>query len=51
MFINKATSPFSFSRIFVNMDDNIIQHYCNHAAFLLDITEMMGRYQITLREL
>ncbi|XP_028674421.2 grainyhead-like protein 3 homolog isoform X1 [Erpetoichthys calabaricus] len=37
--------------IFVNMDDNIIQHYCNHAAFLLDITEMMGRYQITLREL
>ncbi|XP_034762104.2 grainyhead-like protein 3 homolog isoform X1 [Acipenser ruthenus] len=37
--------------IFVNMDDNIIQHYSNHSAFLMEITEVMGGFHITLREL
>ena len=44
---------FSFSfRIFVNMDDNIIEHYSNQSAFLIDISEATpGQFQITLTEL
>ncbi|XP_058255503.1 grainyhead-like protein 3 homolog isoform X2 [Hemibagrus wyckioides] len=38
--------------IFVNMDDNIIEHYSNHSAFLIEITEvMLNQYQVTLLEL
>ncbi|XP_026998910.1 grainyhead-like protein 3 homolog isoform X2 [Tachysurus fulvidraco] len=38
--------------IFVNMDDNIIEHYSNHTAFLIEITEvMLNQYQVTLLEL
>ncbi|XP_069051733.1 grainyhead-like protein 3 homolog isoform X2 [Lepisosteus oculatus] len=37
--------------IFVNMDDNIIEHYSNHAAFLIEITDVMGQFQVTLMEL
>uniref|UniRef100_A0A8C9QK84 Grainyhead like transcription factor 3 n=1 Tax=Spermophilus dauricus TaxID=99837 RepID=A0A8C9QK84_SPEDA len=37
--------------ILVNMDDNIIQHYSNHVAFLLDMGELDGRIQIILKEL
>ncbi|XP_051725273.1 grainyhead-like protein 3 homolog [Ctenopharyngodon idella] len=38
--------------IFVNMDDNIIEHYSNHSAFLIEITEVMiSHFQITLMEL
>ncbi|KAI4897032.1 hypothetical protein NFI96_014395 [Prochilodus magdalenae] len=38
--------------IFVNMDDNIIEHYSNHSAFLIDISEIMvNHFQITLMEL
>lgn len=38
--------------IFVNMDDNIIEHYSNHSAFLITIAEvMMGHFHITLTEL
>ncbi|XP_076151663.1 grainyhead-like protein 3 homolog [Alosa pseudoharengus] len=38
--------------IFVNMDDNIIEHYSNHSAFLINISEiMMGHFHITLTEL
>ncbi|MEE6484957.1 hypothetical protein FKM82_014114 [Ascaphus truei] len=37
--------------ILVNMDNNIIQHYSNHVAFLLDMKEMEGKIQITLKEL
>ncbi|XP_016124025.1 grainyhead-like protein 3 homolog isoform X1 [Sinocyclocheilus grahami] len=38
--------------IFVNMDDNIIEHYSNHSAFLIEITEVMiNHFQITLMEL
>ncbi|XP_017332286.1 grainyhead-like protein 3 homolog [Ictalurus punctatus] len=38
--------------IFVNMDDNIIEHYSNHSAFLIEITEIMhNQYQVTLLEL
>ncbi|KAJ8333139.1 hypothetical protein SKAU_G00420350 [Synaphobranchus kaupii] len=29
-------------RIFVNMDDNIVEHYSNHSAFLMEISEVMG---------
>lgn len=42
----------SFScRILVNMDNNIIQHYSNHVAFLLDMGELDGKIQIILKEL
>lgn len=41
---------FSF-RILVNMDNNIIQHYSNHVAFLLDMGELDGKIQIILKEL
>ncbi|XP_078537383.1 grainyhead-like protein 3 homolog [Lissotriton helveticus] len=37
--------------ILVNMDNNIIQHYSNHMAFLLDMMELEGKIQITLKEL
>ncbi|KAK7142287.1 hypothetical protein R3I94_011839 [Phoxinus phoxinus] len=38
--------------IFVNMDDNIVEHYSNHSAFLIEITEIMiNHFQITLMEL
>ncbi|XP_063813254.1 grainyhead-like protein 3 homolog [Pseudophryne corroboree] len=37
--------------ILVNMDNNIIQHYSNHMAFLLDITDIDGSIQVTLKEL
>ncbi|TRY99321.1 hypothetical protein DNTS_029687 [Danionella cerebrum] len=38
--------------IFVNMDDNIIEHYSNHSAFLIEINEVvLNHYQITLMEL
>lgn len=41
-----------FFRIFVNMDDNIIEHYSNHSAFLIEISEVMsGQFQVTLMEL
>ncbi len=40
------------NRIYVNMDDNIIEHYSNHTAFLIEITEVMiNHFQITLMEL
>ncbi|KAG7265759.1 hypothetical protein CRUP_014509 [Coryphaenoides rupestris] len=38
--------------IFVNMDDNIIKHYSNQSAFLIETTEVSaGQLQITLTEL
>ncbi|KAI1895086.1 hypothetical protein AGOR_G00102660 [Albula goreensis] len=37
--------------IFVNMDDNIIEHYSNHSAFLMEMSEVMGQFQVTLAEL
>ncbi|XP_028615693.1 grainyhead-like protein 3 homolog isoform X2 [Grammomys surdaster] len=37
--------------ILVNMDNNIIQHYSNHVAFLLDVAELDGKIQIILKEL
>ncbi|XP_048831676.1 grainyhead-like protein 3 homolog [Brienomyrus brachyistius] len=36
--------------IFVNMDDNIIEHYSNHSAFQMEMTDLMGQFQITLSE-
>ncbi|KAM9708155.1 grainyhead-like protein 3 homolog [Menidia menidia] len=37
--------------IFVNMDDNIIEHYTNQSAFLIDISEeAAGQFQVTLVE-
>ena len=38
-------------RIFVNMDDNIIAHYTNHSAFLIEMSDSHGVLQITLMEL
>ncbi|CAL8273248.1 unnamed protein product [Merluccius merluccius] len=38
--------------IFVNMDDNIIRHYSNQSAFLIETTEVDGgQFQVTLTEL
>ncbi|XP_063275139.1 grainyhead-like protein 3 homolog isoform X1 [Prinia subflava] len=37
--------------ILVNMDNNIIQHYSNHMAFLLDMVEAENKFQIILKEL
>ncbi|KAL4624161.1 hypothetical protein GN956_G18928 [Arapaima gigas] len=37
--------------IYINMDDNIVEHYSNHSAFQMDITEVMGQAQVTLTEL
>ncbi|GAB0199382.1 grainyhead-like protein 3 [Grus japonensis] len=37
--------------ILVNMDNNIIQHYSNHMAFLLDMVEAEDKFQIILKEL
>ncbi|XP_067098714.1 LOW QUALITY PROTEIN: grainyhead-like protein 3 homolog [Osmerus mordax] len=37
--------------IFVNMDDNIIAHYSNHSAFLIEMSDSHGVLQITLMEL
>ncbi|XP_046904700.1 grainyhead-like protein 3 homolog isoform X2 [Hypomesus transpacificus] len=37
--------------IFVNMDDNIIAHYTNHSAFLIEMSDSHGVLQITLMEL
>ncbi|XP_031702842.1 grainyhead-like protein 3 homolog [Anarrhichthys ocellatus] len=37
--------------IFVNMDDNIIQHYTNQSAFLIEMSEVIsGQFQVTLIE-
>ncbi|XP_042357190.1 grainyhead-like protein 3 homolog [Plectropomus leopardus] len=37
--------------IFVNMDDNIIEHYTNQSAFLIEMSEVVGgQFQITLTE-
>ncbi|XP_041669187.1 grainyhead-like protein 3 homolog [Cheilinus undulatus] len=37
--------------IFVNMDDNIIQHYSNQSAFLIEMSEVTsGQFQVTLVE-
>ncbi|XP_071384219.1 grainyhead-like protein 3 homolog [Centroberyx affinis] len=38
--------------IFVNMDDNIVEHYSNQSAFLIEMSEVVsGQFQITLTEL
>ncbi|XP_030075473.1 grainyhead-like protein 3 homolog isoform X1 [Microcaecilia unicolor] len=37
--------------ILVNMDNNIIQHYSNQVAFLLDMTELEGQIQVMLKEI
>ncbi|TKS86711.1 Grainyhead-like protein 3 -like protein [Collichthys lucidus] len=37
--------------IFVNMDDNIVEHYTNQSAFLIEMSEVSGgQFQITLVE-
>ncbi|XP_068582600.1 grainyhead-like protein 3 homolog [Cebidichthys violaceus] len=37
--------------IFVNMDDNIIEHYTNQSAFLIEMSEAVGgQFQVTLVE-
>ncbi|XP_029983545.1 grainyhead-like protein 3 homolog [Sphaeramia orbicularis] len=37
--------------IFVNMDDNIIEHYTNQSAFLIEISDSVsGQFQVTLVE-
>lgn len=40
-----------FFRIFVNMDDNIVEHYTNQLAFLIEMSEVFtGQFQVTLIE-
>uniref|UniRef100_A0A8D0AMB3 GRHL1/CP2 C-terminal domain-containing protein n=1 Tax=Sander lucioperca TaxID=283035 RepID=A0A8D0AMB3_SANLU len=40
-----------FFRIFINMDDNIIEHYTNQSAFLIEMSEVVGgQFQVTLIE-
>ena len=46
-----STPLLSSPRILVNMDNNIIRHYSNHVAFLLDMGELDGKIQIILKEL
>lgn len=42
---------FFLTRILVNMDDNIIEHYTNQSAFLIEISEpVAGQFQVTLAE-
>ncbi|XP_062252442.1 grainyhead-like protein 3 homolog [Platichthys flesus] len=37
--------------IYVNMDDNIIEHYTNQSAFLIEMSELVsGQFQVTLVE-
>ncbi|XP_037341548.1 grainyhead-like protein 3 homolog [Pungitius pungitius] len=37
--------------IFINMDDNIIEHYTNQSAFLIEMSEVInGQFQVTLIE-
>ncbi|CAJ1073450.1 grainyhead-like protein 3 homolog [Xyrichtys novacula] len=37
--------------IYVNMDDNIIEHYTNQSAFLIEMSEVAsGQFQVTLIE-
>ncbi|XP_017265306.1 grainyhead-like protein 3 homolog [Kryptolebias marmoratus] len=37
--------------IFVNMDNNIIEHYSNQSAFLIEMSELVtGQFQVTLVE-
>lgn len=49
---NPSVVFFFFSpSILVNMDNNIIQHYSNHMAFLLDVVEAEEKFQVTLKEL
>ncbi|XP_020498380.1 grainyhead-like protein 3 homolog [Labrus bergylta] len=37
--------------IYVNMDDNIIEHYTNQSAFLIEMSEVAGgQFQVTLVE-
>ncbi|KAJ3613430.1 hypothetical protein NHX12_019679 [Muraenolepis orangiensis] len=38
--------------IYINMDDNIVKHYSNQSAFLIETREMSGgQFQVTLTEL
>lgn len=46
-----VTLSFCSCRIFVNMDDNIIEHYTNQSAFLIEVSESAhGHFQVTLVE-
>lgn len=48
---NLSFFPVSYFRIFVNMDDNIIEHYTNQSAFLIEMSEVVsGQIQVTLVE-
>lgn len=46
-----GTHAVSFSRILVNMDDNIVKHYSNEDTFQLQIEEAGGSYKLTLTEI
>lgn len=51
--VNKPPDAFAspLSRILVNMDDNIIEHYSNQSAFLIEMSEVSsGQLQVTLIE-
>ena len=48
-----ASRPVSspFSRILVNMDDNIVKHYSNEDTFQLQMEESGGSFKLTLTEI
>lgn len=40
-----------FSRVLVNMDDNIIQHYSNEDTFILAMESSADSLRVTLSEI
>uniref|UniRef100_A0A803TL69 GRHL1/CP2 C-terminal domain-containing protein n=1 Tax=Anolis carolinensis TaxID=28377 RepID=A0A803TL69_ANOCA len=42
---------FFHSRILVNMDDNIIEHYSNEDTFILNIESLVEGFKVTLTEI
>uniref|UniRef100_A0A673HH57 Grainyhead-like protein 2 homolog n=1 Tax=Sinocyclocheilus rhinocerous TaxID=307959 RepID=A0A673HH57_9TELE len=51
--VEKMTKIYKKSKkgILVNMDDNIIEHYCNEDAFILSIDNQADCFRVTLTEI
>uniref|UniRef100_A0A9J7X8Z9 Grainyhead-like transcription factor 2a n=2 Tax=Cyprinus carpio TaxID=7962 RepID=A0A9J7X8Z9_CYPCA len=51
--VEKMTKVYKKSKkgILVNMDDNIIEHYCNEDTFILSIDNQMDYFRVTLTEI
>lgn len=46
-----ANVSFFKSRILVNMDDNIIEHYSNEDTFILNMESVVEGFKVTLTEI